>query len=56
VDLRSVKPLDTDTVVASWPVPAGSCASARLAWAGHRELIARVSAEGFNLLDAPRND
>jgi pyruvate dehydrogenase E1 component beta subunit/2-oxoisovalerate dehydrogenase E1 component beta subunit len=55
VDLRSVKPLDTDTVMASvartgrllavgegWP------------WGGvTAELIARVAAEGFGLLDAP---
>lgn len=55
VDLRSVKPLDTDTVVASvartgrllvigesWP------------WGGvTSEVIARVSSEGFGLLDAP---
>jgi len=55
VDLRSVKPLDTDTVVASvartgrllavgesWP------------WGGvTAEVIARVVTEGFGLLDAP---
>jgi pyruvate dehydrogenase E1 component beta subunit/2-oxoisovalerate dehydrogenase E1 component beta subunit len=55
VDLRSVKPLDTDTVVASvartgrllvvgeaWP------------WGGvTAEVIARVASEGFGLLDAP---
>jgi pyruvate dehydrogenase E1 component beta subunit/2-oxoisovalerate dehydrogenase E1 component beta subunit len=55
VDLRSIKPLDTDTVMASvartgrllavgesWP------------WGGvTAEIVARVAAEGFNLLDAP---
>ncbi len=55
VDLRSIKPLDTDTVMASvartgrllavgesWP------------WGGvTAEVVARVASEGFNLLDAP---
>ncbi len=55
VDLRSVKPLDTDTVMASvartgrllaigesWP------------WGGvTAEVIARVASEGFDLLDSP---
>ena len=55
VDLRTVKPLDTDTVIASvartgrllavgesWP------------WGGvTAEVVARVATEGFNLLDAP---
>ncbi len=55
VDLRSIKPLDTDTVLASvartgrllvvgesWP------------WGGvTAEVIARVASEGFSLLDAP---
>lgn len=55
VDLRSIKPLDTDTVLASvartgrllavgesWP------------WGGvTAEVVARVSSEGFGLLDAP---
>lgn len=55
VDLRSVKPLDTDTIMASvartgrllavgesWP------------WGGvTAEVVARVASEGFNLLDAP---
>ena len=55
VDLRSIKPLDTDTVMASvartgrllavgesWP------------WGGvTAEVVARVAMEGFNLLDAP---
>ena len=55
VDLRSIKPLDTDTVMASvartgrllavgesWP------------WGGvTAEVVARVASEGFDLLDAP---
>ncbi len=55
VDLRTVKPLDTDTIMASvartgrllavgesWP------------WGGvTAEVVARVASEGFNLLDAP---
>jgi len=55
VDLRTVKPMDTDTIVASvartgrllavgesWP------------WGGvTAEVVARVADEGFNLLDAP---
>ena len=55
VDLRSIKPIDTDTVLASvartgrllvvgeaWP------------WGGvTAEIIARVASEGFNLLDVP---
>ena len=55
VDLRSVRPLDTDTILASvartgrllvvgeaWP------------WGGvAAEVITRVTAEGFGLLDAP---
>ena len=55
IDLRTVKPLDTDTVIASvartgrllavgesWP------------WGGvTAEVVARVASEGFNLLDAP---
>lgn len=55
VDLRSVKPMDTDTIMASvartgrllavgesWP------------WGGvTAEVVARVASEGFNLLDAP---
>lgn len=55
VDLRTVRPLDTDTVIASvartgrllavgesWP------------WGGvTAEVVARVASEGFNLLDAP---
>jgi len=55
VDLRTVRPLDTDTILASvartgrllalgesWP------------WGGvTAEVVARVAAEGFGLLDAP---
>ena len=55
VDLRTVKPLDTDTILASvartgrllavgesWP------------WGGvSAEVVSRVASEGFELLDAP---
>jgi pyruvate/2-oxoglutarate/acetoin dehydrogenase E1 component len=55
IDLRSIKPMDTDTILASvartgrvlavgesWP------------WGGvTAEIVARIAAEGFNLLDAP---
>jgi pyruvate dehydrogenase E1 component beta subunit/2-oxoisovalerate dehydrogenase E1 component beta subunit len=48
VDLRSVKPLDTDTVIAS------VARTGRLLWGGvTAEVIARVSSEGFGLLDVP---
>ncbi|NWK57217.1 alpha-ketoacid dehydrogenase subunit beta [Verrucomicrobiaceae bacterium N1E253] len=55
VDLRSVKPLDTDTVVAS------VARTGRLLvvgeafpWGGvTAEVVSRVSADGFHLLDAP---
>jgi pyruvate dehydrogenase E1 component beta subunit/2-oxoisovalerate dehydrogenase E1 component beta subunit len=55
VDLRSVKPLDTDTVVASVARTGRLlCVSESWPWGGvTAEVIARVSAEGFNLLDAP---
>ena len=55
VDLRSIKPLDTDTVI-------GSVArTGRLLWVGEAwpwggvtaEVIARVACEGLGLLDAP---
>jgi pyruvate dehydrogenase E1 component beta subunit/2-oxoisovalerate dehydrogenase E1 component beta subunit len=55
VDLRSIKPLDTDTVLAS------VCRTGRLLCVGEAwpwggvtaEVIARVSTEAFSMLDAP---
>jgi pyruvate dehydrogenase E1 component beta subunit/2-oxoisovalerate dehydrogenase E1 component beta subunit len=55
VDLRSVKPLDTDTVVAS-VARTGKllCVGEAWPWGGvTAELVSRVAAEGFGLLDAP---
>ena len=55
VDLRSIKPLDTDTVLASVArtgrlLAVGEC----WPWGGvTAEVIARVVSEGFALLDAP---
>ena len=55
VDLRSVKPLDTDTVVASVARTGRLlCVGEAWPWGGvTAEVIARVAAEGFDLLDAP---
>jgi pyruvate dehydrogenase E1 component beta subunit/2-oxoisovalerate dehydrogenase E1 component beta subunit len=55
VDLRSVKPLDTDTVLASVARTGRLlCLSEAWPWGGvSAEIIARVSAEAFGLLDAP---
>jgi pyruvate/2-oxoglutarate/acetoin dehydrogenase E1 component len=55
VDLRTVKPLDTDTVLASVARTGRMlCVSEAWPWGGvAAEVIARVSAEGFDLLDAP---
>jgi acetoin:2,6-dichlorophenolindophenol oxidoreductase subunit beta len=55
VDLRSVKPLDTDTVIASVARTGRLlCVGESWPWGGvTAEVIARVSTEGFNLLDAP---
>jgi len=55
VDLRSVKPLDTDTVVASVARTGRLlCVGESWPWGGvTSEVIARVVAEGFGLLDAP---
>lgn len=55
VDLRSVKPLDTDTVLASVARTGRLLAVAEsFPWGGvTAEVIARVVAEGFHLLDAP---
>ncbi|PYI82793.1 MAG: alpha-ketoacid dehydrogenase subunit beta, partial [Verrucomicrobia bacterium] len=55
VDLRSVKPLDTDTVMAS-VARTGQllCVGEAWPWGGvTAEVVARVAGEGFGLLDAP---
>jgi len=55
VDLRSVKPLDTDTVVGSVARTGRLlCVGEAWPWGGvTAEVIARVASEGFGLLDAP---
>jgi pyruvate/2-oxoglutarate/acetoin dehydrogenase E1 component len=55
VDLRTVKPLDTDTILASVARTGRLlCVSEAWPWGGVApEVIARVTAEGFELLDAP---
>src|SRR3989454_165210 len=55
LDLRSVKPLDTDTVVASVARTGRLlCVGEAFPWGGvTAEVIARVATEGFGLLDAP---
>lgn len=55
VDLRTVKPLDTDTVLASVARTGRLlCVSEAWPWGGvASEVVARVSSEGFGLLDAP---
>ena len=55
VDLRSIKPLDTDTVMAS-VARTGRLLCVGEAWpfgGVTAEIIARVASEGFGLLDAP---
>src|SRR6267142_280933 len=54
VDLRSVKPLDTDTVLSSVARTGRLlCVGESFPWGGATaEIIARVTAEGFHLLDA----
>ena len=54
VDLRSVKPLDTDTVLASVARTGRHlCVGESFPWGGTTaEVIARVATEGFHLLDA----
>ena len=55
IDLRSVKPLDTDTVLAS-VARTGRVLALGEAWPWGgvtAEVLARVATEGFNLLDAP---
>ena len=55
VDLRSIKPLDTDTVLASVARTGRLlCVGESWPWGGvTAEVIARVATEGFHLLDAP---
>src|ERR1051326_4491355 len=55
VDLRTVKPLDTDTVMASVSRTGRLlCVGEAWPWGGvTAEIIARVASEGFALLDAP---
>ncbi|HYE31912.1 MAG TPA: transketolase C-terminal domain-containing protein [Methylomirabilota bacterium] len=55
VDLRTVKPLDTDTVMASVARTGRLlCVGEAFPWGGvTAEVIARVASEGFALLDAP---
>jgi pyruvate dehydrogenase E1 component beta subunit/2-oxoisovalerate dehydrogenase E1 component beta subunit len=55
VDLRSVKPLDTDTVMASVARTGRLlCVGESWPWGGvTAEIIARVASEGYGLLDAP---
>ena len=55
VDLRSVKPLDTDTVMASVARTGRLlCVGEAWPWGGvTAEVIARVACEGYDLLDAP---
>jgi pyruvate/2-oxoglutarate/acetoin dehydrogenase E1 component len=55
VDLRTVKPLDTDTIMASVARTGRLlCVGESWPWGGvTAEVIARVASEGFALLDAP---
>jgi pyruvate dehydrogenase E1 component beta subunit/2-oxoisovalerate dehydrogenase E1 component beta subunit len=55
VDLRSIKPLDTDTVMASVARTGRLlCVGEAWPWGGvTAEVIARVATEGFGLLDVP---
>ncbi len=55
VDLRTVKPLDTDTIMASVARTGRLlCVGEAFPWGGvTAEVIARVATEGFALLDAP---
>jgi len=55
VDLRTVKPLDTDTVMASVARTGRLlCVGESWPWGGvTAEVIARVASEGLGLLDAP---
>lgn len=55
VDLRSVKPIDTDTILGSVARTGRLlCVSEGFPWGGvSAEVISRVVSEGFHLLDAP---
>jgi pyruvate dehydrogenase E1 component beta subunit/2-oxoisovalerate dehydrogenase E1 component beta subunit len=55
IDLRSIKPLDTDTVLAS-VARTGRILAVGEAWPWGgvtAEILARVATDGFGLLDAP---
>lgn len=55
VDLRSIKPIDTDTIMASVARTGRLlCVGEAWPWGGvTAEVISRVASEGFDLLDAP---
>ena len=55
VDLRSVKPMDTDTILASVARTGRLlCVGEAFPWGGvTAEIVARVATEAFHLLDAP---
>ncbi len=55
VDLRTIKPLDTDTIMASVARTGRLlCVGEAWPWGGvTAEVVARVASEGFSLLDAP---
>lgn len=55
VDLRSAKPIDTDTILGSVSRTGRLlCVAESFPWGGiNAEVISRVAAEGFHLLDAP---
>jgi len=55
LDLRMVKPLDTDTIIASVARTGRVlCVGEAFPWGGvTAEVVARIAAEGFGLLDAP---
>ena len=55
IDLRSVKPLDTDTILGSVARTGRLlCVGESFPWGGvSAEVLARVASEGFHLLDAP---
>lgn len=55
LDLRTVKPLDTDTIIASVARTGRVlCVGEAFPWGGvTAEVVARIASEGFGLLDAP---